>query len=134
MSKEISVELFKNKYLKMCKIDLKILIEELNNSKTEEDIIKYLIKIVKGFNVYEYKDIVFTNPFYKSLIPDIRSNVIEEILFLRKSLIDEIDGIDIELKKVENDDMKEKLKGLKRDCMSLIYEIDERQKDINSLL
>ena len=118
----------------MGKIDLKILIKELNNSKTEEDIIKYLIKIVKGFNVYEYKDIVFTNPFYKSLIPDIRSNVIEEILFLRKSLIDEIDGIDIELKKVENDDMKEKLKGLKRDCMSLIYEIDERQKDINSLL
>jgi hypothetical protein len=114
--------------------DLKILIEELNDSKTEEDIIKYLIKIVKGFNVYEYKDLVFTNPFYKSLIPDIRSNVIEEILFLRKSLIDEIDGIDIELKKVENDDMKEKLKELKRDCMSLIYEIDERQKDINSLL
>jgi hypothetical protein len=118
----------------MGKIDLKILIEELNDSKTEEDIIKYLIKIVKGFNVYEYKDIVFTNPFYKSLIPDIRSNVIEEILFLRKSLIDEIDGIDIELKKVENDDTKEKLKELKRDCISLIYEIDERQKDINSLL
>jgi len=44
--------------------DLKILIEELNDSKTEEDIIKYLIKIVKGFNVYEYKDLVFTNPFY----------------------------------------------------------------------
>lgn len=118
----------------MGKIDLKILIEELNNSKTEEDIIKYLIKIVKGFNVYEYKDIVFNNPFYKSLIPDIRSNVIEEILFLRQSLIDEINGIDIELKKVDNDDMKKELKGLKRDCISLIYEIDERQKDIDNLL
>ena len=118
----------------MGKKDLKILIDELNNSKTEEDIIKYLIKIVKGFNVYEYKDIVFTNPFYKSLIPDIRSNVIEGILFLRQSLIDEIDGIDIELKKVENDDLKEKLKSLKRDCISLIYEIDERQKDIDSLI
>ena len=29
--------------------------------------------------------------------------------------------------------MKKKLKGLKRDCISLIYEIDERQKDIDSL-
>lgn len=118
----------------MGKKDLKILIDELNNSKTEEDIIKYLIKIVKGFNVYEYKDIVFTNPFYKSLIPDIRSNVIEGILFLRQSLIDEIDSIDIELNKVENDDLKEKLKSLKRDCISLIYEIDERQKDIDNLI
>jgi hypothetical protein len=117
----------------MAKKDLKILIEELNNSKTEEDIIKYLIKIVKGFNVYEYKDIVFNNPFYKSLIPDIKSNVVEQILLLRKSLIDEVDGIDVELKKVNNDELKDKLKSLKRDCISLIYEIDERQKDIDSL-
>ncbi len=115
------------------KKDLDNLIGELNKAKTEEDIIEYLSLIVKGFNVYEYKEVILSNPFYKSLIPDIKKDIFSEISVLRKSLEDEIDEIEKELNKVDNES-SEKLKSLKRDCISLIYEIDERKKDIDNLL
>ena len=113
------------------KRELKVLIEELSNSRTEEDILKYLIQIVKAFGVREYRE-VFLNPYYKSLVPDIKKEVLKEISFLRESLVSEIDAIDIELKKVDNENF-DKLKDLKKDCISLIYEIDEKQKDIENL-
>lgn len=115
------------------KTDLSNLINELNSAKTEEDIIECLTIIVKGFNVHEYREVVISNPFYKSLIPDIKKEVFSEISVLRNSLQDEIDEIEKELKKVDNES-SEKLKSLKRDCISLIYEIDERKKDIDNLL
>lgn len=113
------------------KRELKLLIEELNNSRTEEDILKYLIQIVKAFTISEYRD-VFLNPYYKSLMPEIRKDVLKELSFLRDSLVNELDTIESELKKVENSNT-DKLKELKRDCLSLIYEIDEKQKDIENL-
>lgn len=113
------------------KKEFKVLKQELSNSRTEEDILKYLIQIVKAFGVREYRE-VFLNPYYKSLVPDIKKEVLKEISFLRESLSNEVDAIDIELKKVDNDNL-EKLKDLKRDCLSLIYEIDEKQKDIENL-
>lgn len=111
--------------------ELKELKEELNNSKTEEDILDLLIQIVKRFGPGEYRE-VFLNPFYKSLIPDIKKDVLKEIEFLRNSISEEIDAIEDELKKVDNEN-QEKLRNLKRDCISLIYEIDEKKKDIENL-
>ncbi len=113
------------------KKELKVLLEELDNSRTEEDILNCLIQIVKAFGVREYRE-VFLNPYYKSLVPDIKKEVLKEIKFLRESLAGEIDAIDTELKKVDNENIN-KLRDLKRDCISLIYEIDEKQKDIENL-
>lgn len=114
------------------KKDFNKIIKELKNSKTEEEILDHLIKMVKGFNLSEYNDIFQSNPYYKSLIPDIKPIIIKDISKIRKEIVNEIEKIDKDLKKVKNED-SDKLKELKRDCISLIYEIDEREKEINKL-
>jgi hypothetical protein len=114
------------------KRDLSKLISELSKLKTEDTILECLLKIVRGFNPNEYKEVIFSNPYYKSLLPEIKEVILGEISILKKSISEEIDGIDIELKKVDNDDEKI-LKNLKKDCLSMIYEIDERLKEIKSL-
>jgi hypothetical protein len=116
----------------MAKRDLSKLLSELGKLKTEESILECLIKIVRGFNPHEYKELVFQNPYYKSLLPEIKDFVLKEISVLKNSVSEEIDGIDIELKKVDNKNEKA-LKELKKDCLSMIYEIDERLKEIQSL-
>ena len=109
----------------MAKRDLSKLLSELSKLKTEESILECLIKIVRGFNPSEYKDVVFSNPYYRSLLPEIKDFVLKEISVLKNSISEEINGIDIELKKVDNENEKT-LKELKKDCLSMIYEIDER--------
>lgn len=113
------------------KKNLEKLINRLNESKTEKDIFDCLLHLVKGFGVHEYHGI-FQNPFYKSLLPDVKKDVLEEIKFLRNSLETEIQAIDLELNKPNNSESK-KLESLKRDCISLIYEINERKSDIENL-
>ena len=114
------------------KKDFNKLIKELKDSKTEEEILDYLIKLVKAFNLSEYNDVFQSNPYYKSLIPDVKPVVINDISKIRKDIVNEIEKIDKDLKKVKTED-SDKLKELKRDCISLIYEIDEREKEINKL-
>lgn len=114
------------------KKDFDKLSQELKNSTTEEEILDYLIKLVKGFSPSEYNSILQSNPYYKSLIPDIKPVVISDILKIRKDIVTEIEKIDKDLKKVNNED-SDKLKELKRDCISLIYEIDEKEREINNL-
>ena len=114
------------------KRDFNRLIKELKDSKTEEEILDYLIKLVKAFNLSEYTEVIHSNPYYKSLIPDIKPVVITDISKIRKDIVNEIEKIDKDLKKVSNED-SDKLKELKRDCISLIYEIDEKEREINNL-
>ena len=49
----------------MAKRDLSKLLSELSKLKTEESILECLIKIVRGFNPSEYKELVFQNTYYK---------------------------------------------------------------------
>jgi hypothetical protein len=51
---------------------------------------------------------------------------------ISKSIQNEIDTIESDLKKANITSAKE-LKMLKSDCLALIYEIDERKKEIDSL-
>jgi mRNA-degrading endonuclease RelE of RelBE toxin-antitoxin system len=112
--------------------DINPLLVELKNSLTEEDILKHLIELVKKFDPIQYKEVIYDNPYYKSLIPDIQSAIKSELDKISKSIQTEIQGIETELKKVSITEAKE-LKKLKRDCLALIYEIDERKKEIDSL-
>jgi hypothetical protein len=109
----------------------------LLNAKTEEDIIEKLFKIVKSFNVDFYKIDVLSNPYFKSLIPEITDEVLMELRGLRKSLEDEISGIEDEvdkIKKVDNKDKEtiKKLKSLKVDCELLISELDDRIDELSN--
>lgn len=112
--------------------ELERVIKKLEKSTTEEEIVRNLIKIIKGYNISLYKNIILSNPYYKSLIPDIKTEVRREINQIRESIIEEIEEIDNELSKSNNSYIDE-LKELRRECVSLLYEIDEREKDINHL-
>lgn len=112
--------------------DINPLLVELKSSLTEEDILKHLIELVKKFDPIQYKEVIYNNPYYKSLIPDIQSVIKLELDNIGKSIQTEIDTIESELKKVSITEAKE-LKKLKSDCLALIYEIDERKREIDSL-
>lgn len=114
------------------KIDQQIL-EDLKKANTEEDILNNLVKMVKRFDQEHYKEIIYSNPFYKSLIPDIQKEVLSELDQLAKSISEEISTIENDLKKIGNKDSEKQLKSIKKDCLSLIYEIDERKKEIMML-
>lgn len=114
------------------KIDQQIL-EDLKKANTEEDILKNLVRMVKRFDQEHYKEIIYSNPFYKSLIPDIQKEVLSELDQLAKSISEEISTIENDLKKIGNKDSEKQLKSIKKDCLSLIYEIDERKKEIMML-
>ncbi len=109
------------------------ILEKLKNSFTEEDILKNLVHLVKLYKQEQYREIIYSNPFYKSLIPDIQKEILEDLDRVAKSINDEISAIDFDLKKIGNKDSEKQLKLIKKDCLSLIYEIDERKKEIEML-
>lgn len=134
--KEIWIE----RFVEVCKMARKVkdinsdtILEELKNSFTEEDILKNLIQLVKLYKQEQYIEIIYSNPFYKSLIPDIQKEILEDLDRVAKSINDEISAIDGDLKKIGNKDSEKQLKSIKKDCLSLIYEIDERKKEIEML-
>ena len=108
-------------------------IESLELSRTEDEIVKILTKIVKDFNINLYRNIILTNPYYKSLFVDVKENITREISIIRNSIVDEISEISKEIKNCNTNNV-DKLKELKRDCVSLLYEINEREKDISRLI
>jgi hypothetical protein len=112
--------------------NIKPILEDLKKSLTEEEILKHLIELVKKFEPVQYKEVIYNNPYYKSLIPDIQSAIKLELDKIGKSIQTEIDTIESDLKRVSITEAKE-LKKLKSDCLALIYEIDERKKEIDSL-
>ena len=61
------------------------------------------------------------------------SNIINDLENVKNSIVKEIEQIESDLKKIGNKDSSEQLKNIKKDCLALIYEIDERKKEIDSL-
>ncbi len=110
----------------------------LKKSQNEEEVSSNLTLILKHCSVNEYRDDILSNPYFKSILPDIRDIVCDDIDLIRTALDKEIKEIDIELNKIitylEFSEEVNKLKDLKRECISLIYEIDERKKDLKSLI
>jgi|APGre2960657373_1045057.scaffolds.fasta_scaffold10887_5 hypothetical protein len=113
--------------------DIKPILADLKKSLTEEEILKHLILLVKGFDPHQYREVIYKNPYYKSLIPDIQKDIIEDLEKISFSITKEIEIIESDLKKIGSKDSEKELKNLKKDCLSLIYEIDERKKEIDSL-
>jgi len=120
------------------KEEFNFLFEELENSKNEEEVYKNLKRLLKESNSKFYKNKILDNPYFKSLVVDVREDVLDDISVIRKSLTEEIKLIDAEivilLSKDKNNPNIDKFKSLKRDCISLVYEIDDRKKDIVNLI
>lgn len=113
---------------------------DLKNSQNEEEVINNLTKIIKGFTSDYYKSDLLENPYFKSLVPEIRDTISKELEGLKSSLKEEIKAIEEELVKlnkngvvsVKNTDIS-KLKDLKRECVILIKELNNRLEDLHLL-
>jgi|688.fasta_scaffold1579933_2 hypothetical protein len=114
----------------MGKKDYKLALNELLSAKNEEEAINCVLKIVKGFEVDLYKNDIFENPYFKSLLPEVKEIVITDLEGIRNSLNEEIIAIEKELKINDDSDTKNKLKSLKNDCLLLISELDNRINDL----
>ncbi len=116
------------------KEEFNFLFEKLEKSKNEEEVYQNLKKILKESNSKFYKNKILENPYFRSLIVDVKEDVLNEISLIREALNEEVKSIDSEIFKLLSKDNKnpdiDKLKELKRDCISLVYEVDERRKDI----
>lgn len=107
------------------------IIKMLENSKTEDEILLHLTKIVKGFGISVYKDMLLSNPYYRDLLKDVKQDVLMDISKLRTAITEEIEAISDEIKKSKD---SKKLEELRKDCMFLITEIDQKEKEIQSLI
>ena len=113
------------------------LFESLSNSKNEEEVYQTLKRILKESSSLLYKDKILENPYFRSLIPEVREDVLFDINLIKETINEEIQAIDEELIKSLKDDRisdQRKLKELKRECIALLYEVDERRKDIINLI
>ena len=117
--------------------DYELILNNLKSAQNEEEVFINMTKIIKGFSSEYYKNDLYENPYFKSIIPDVKKTVISEMNEVRKSIVDEINSINLELTKTNTqskyDDSYDKLKSLKRDCVNLLIELDNRLEELNSL-
>lgn len=105
-------------------------LEKLASSQSEEDVIENLKKIVRGFNVNIYKEIIMSNSYFKILIIDIKDEIENDMLNMLFSIEKELIKIDNDIS--TNDDPE--LVKLKNDCEFLSKELNNRILDLKNLL
>jgi hypothetical protein len=74
----------------------------LHKSKDEEEVIKNLKIIIKSFNISLYKELILSNPYFSSLIIDIKDDILIEITTLRDDIKSKIHLINDQLSKQSN--------------------------------
>lgn len=137
LKRKILKEKFKEVYKMSKREDYELILNNLKSAQNEEEVFVNITKIIKGFSSEYYKNDLYENPYFKSIIPDVKKTVISEMNEVRKSIVDEINSINLELTKTNTqskyDDSYDKLKSLKRDCVNLLIELDNRLEELNSL-
>lgn len=104
--------------------------EKLHCSSNEEEVIINLKRIIKSFNVSSYKERLMDNPYFSLLISEIKGDILFEIGLVRDNIELEIRNIDDTLSKPINVNDFNRLKDLKRECIGLLYEINNRINDL----
>ncbi len=104
------------------------LLKELKNSYTEEEINNVLSSIVKRFHSDVWKEMIYSNPYYKSLFDDIKVEVLEDLGKIKKSILKEIDSIDTDIKGGEVD--VHKFIQLKVECQLLLMEVEYKIEEL----
>lgn len=117
--------------------DYELILSDLKSSQNEDDVVKQITKIIKGFSSDYYKNDLYENPYFKSLIPEIKESISSELEKIKSSLKEEIRAIEEELIKLNkkgitsvNDKDISKLRELKKECIILINELDNRLEDL----
>ena len=113
------------------KEDFDLVLDKLKSAKTEEEILDHLVKIVKGFSFSMYRDLFDSNPYYKSILIDVKEVIIEDIELIKTTIKGEIDIIDTELKNGNKE--VDKLKELRIDCELLLSELVSKEEMIRQL-
>lgn len=120
--------------------DYQKLLSELKLSQNEDEVLDKMTKIIKSFTSQFYKNDLYENPYFKSLIPDIKEEIYSELIEIRNSLRKEVSAIEIEIIKLNNQGISNvfdlnitKLRNLKKECIILIKELDNRLDDLEFL-
>ena len=106
------------------------ILEQLYKSQSENDVILNLKIIIKGFNVKSYIDIIRPNVYFYGLIKDIKGDILIEISSLKKTIESEISVISDAMMDIKEQKEFDRLKELKRECIRLLYEVNDRINDI----
>lgn len=117
--------------------DYELILSDLKSAQNEEDVIENITKIIKGFSSDYYKNDLLENPYFKSLVPEIKETIMSELEDIKSSLREEIRAIEEELSTLNkkgitsiSDESISKLRDLKKDCVVLIKELDDRLEDL----
>lgn len=113
------------------------ILSDLKLSQNEEEVIINITKIIKGFTSDYYKNDLYENPYFKSFIPEIKEIITSELLKIKSTLKEEISAINNEIMKLNSKGITSinhpdisKLRQLKKDCLILIMELDNRLEDL----
>jgi hypothetical protein len=113
------------------------LLSELKSAQNEEEVITNITKIIKGFTSDYYKNDLYENPYFKSFIPEIKEIITSELSQIKYTLKEEISAINNEIMGLNskgitsiNDPDISKLRQLKKECLILIKELDNRLEDL----
>jgi len=120
--------------------DYDLILSDLKLSQNEEEVITNITKIIKGFTSDYYKNDLYENPYFKSFIPEVKEVISNELFEIRLTIKEEINAIEDEIFKLNSlgvtsikDPDISKLRDLKKECILLIKELDERIKDLKFL-
>lgn len=137
LKNEISKEKCKEVYNMSKREDYDLILSDLKLSQNEEEVIINITKIIKGFTSDYYKNDLYENPYFKSFIPEIKEIITSELLQIKSTLKEEISAINNEIMGLNNkgitsinDPDISKLRQLKKDCLILIKELDNRLEDL----
>jgi hypothetical protein len=112
------------------KLSLLEYLDKLHLSSTEDEVIETLKRIMKNFASTDYKAIIMTNPYFKSLVLDLKGDIIKEMTLMMDMIKIEIENLNDQLSKVSNTADFLKLKDLRRECVFLLTELEARQNDL----
>lgn len=117
--------------------EYEIILSDLKSSQNEDDVIENITKIVKGFSSDFYKNDLYENPYFKSFLPEIKDVIVSELEEIKLTLKDEIIAIENEIlglnkegvSSVKDPDIS-KLRNLKKECILLIKELENRLEEL----
>lgn len=116
------------------KVTLLEYLDKLHLSSTEDQVIENLKRLMKNFNSDTYKEVIMSNPYFKSLVLDLKVDIIKEMTLMTDLIKVEIDNLNLKLNKTNNTEDFLKLKDLRRECVYLLTELETRQHDLYLLL
>ncbi len=106
------------------------LLNKLKRSYIEEEIYSILTKIIKGFESDVWKEMAFSNPYYKELTLEIIKEVIEDLSRIKESIQYEMSLLDKEIK--SGGDINQ-LILLKVEWELLLIEVNYKLEELESI-